>query len=81
VLLHICTLFNEHVGGLEDNDIAMRQRKYDIVRLHLTGTLMWHDTPGEYFECTRKLTTNNAIMANNNMIFKQVICKKLTCYS
>ena len=23
----------------------------------------WHDTPGEYFECTRKLTTTKSIKA------------------
>ena len=24
---------------------------------------IWHDTPGEYFECTRKLTTTKSIKA------------------
>jgi hypothetical protein len=28
---------------------------------------IWHDTPGEYFECTRKLTATKAIKTNNNM--------------
>jgi hypothetical protein len=27
---------------------------------------IWHDKPGEYFECTLKLTANKANMTNNN---------------
>jgi hypothetical protein len=30
---------------------------------------IWHDTPGEYFECTRKLTATKAIKTNNSMAF------------
>src|SRR3954451_17981412 len=28
---------------------------------------IWHDTPGQYIECTCKLTTTNAPRQNNNM--------------
>jgi hypothetical protein len=34
----------------------------------ITASLaIWHDTPGEYFECTRKLTATKAIKTNNSM--------------
>ena len=32
----------------------------------------WHDTPGQYIECTCKLTTNISIMTNNIMTINQV---------
>ena len=34
---------------------------------------IWHDTPGQYIECTCKLTTCIIIMTNNIMIFNQLI--------
>ena len=34
-----------------------------------TSPAIWHDTPGEYFECTRKLTATKAIKTYNNMAF------------
>jgi hypothetical protein len=33
----------------------------------MAGPANWHDTPGEYFECTRKLTATKAIKTSNNM--------------
>jgi hypothetical protein len=33
----------------------------------MAGPANWHDTPGEYFECTRKLTTTKAIKTSNSM--------------
>jgi len=32
----------------------------------------WHDTPGQYIECTCKLTTNISTMTDNIMIINQV---------
>ena len=34
---------------------------------------IWQDTPGQYIECTCKLTTCIIIMTNNIMIFNQLI--------
>ena len=33
---------------------------------------IWHDKPGEYFECTRKLTTNKTSATNNNRAFNKL---------
>ena len=33
---------------------------------------IWHDTPGQYIECTCKLTISINIMTNNIMIFNQL---------
>ena len=35
----------------------------------MASPAIWHDTPGEYFECTRKLTATKAIKTNNSMAF------------
>ena len=45
--------------------------KLGILDKQLITTLpaIWHDTPGEYFECTRKLTTTKAIKTYNSMAF------------
>jgi hypothetical protein len=42
---------------------------------------IWHDTPGQYIECTCKLTTSISMMANNIMTIKQVKCNTSTYYS
>ena len=34
---------------------------------------IWHDTPGQYIECTCKLKTSINIMTNNIMIFNQLL--------
>jgi hypothetical protein len=32
---------------------------------------IWLDKPGEYFECTRKLTANKTSVTNNNKAFNR----------
>ena len=42
-----------------------RDKLLDINAFH-GFSCIWHDKPGEYFECTRKLTANKTSMKNNN---------------
>ena len=48
-----------------DRDILL-----DINSLHGISCI-GHDKPGEYFECTRKLTANKANTTNNNKAFSK----------
>ena len=49
-----------------------REVLIDINSLH-GFSCIWHDTLGEYFECTRKLTTNKSNTTNNNKAFYRLM--------
>ena len=38
----------------------------------------WHDTPGQYIECTCEVTTNISTMTDNIMTINQIKCKART---
>jgi hypothetical protein len=56
-------------GTLAGTRILARELDIHDKQANLAGPANWHDTPGEYFECTRKLTATKAIKTSNSMAY------------
>ena len=68
---------NNVVAGLHSIGTPMWTRsRLGSTPIQLDFPKIWHNTPGQYIECTCKLTTSITIMANNIMTFNQVKCKQ-----
>jgi hypothetical protein len=63
------TVMNSTLQGLWLGCILERNLGIFDKQEIMTSPAIWHDTPGEYFECTRKLTATKAIKTNNSMAF------------
>ena len=64
---------NNDVAGLHSTGTPMWTRsRHDSTPIQLDFLEIWHNTLGQYIECTCKLTANRTIMTNNIMIINQV---------
>ena len=67
---------NNDVAGIHSTGTPMWTRsRHGNTPIQLDFPEIWHNTPGQYIECTCKLTANRTIMTNNIMTFNQVKCK------
>ena len=61
---------SRHQNGLHSaGTLAGTRPSSQLEHLHyanMAAPANWHDTPGEYFECTRKLTTTKSIKAQQH---------------
>ena len=68
---------NNNVAGLHSTGTLLWTRsRHGSTPIQLDFPEIWHNTPGQYIECTCKLIANITIMTNNIMTFNQVKCKQ-----